>query len=313
MESRSNAIAAGVFVVALLVGLIGASLYLTSDSLDQVRYLVESKVPVTGLHAKAAVRLRGVDVGRVDDIVFDAKDPRVIVVTIAVDRKAPVTRGTYGQLGYQGVTGLTFISLDDDGSDLRPLPPGGKDGRIELRPSMIDTLGANGQDLLRDAALAAKRLAAVLSDDNVGHISGALRNAEHAAQEFGKLAANLQPAAKSLQALETQTQDALGHLDLLVGDMRGIAKDVGPRVSALDQVGQGAQALGNASRAVQSALVEGTLPRLNVAIDDFERTARRLDGVLTQLERRPQSLVFGSGDAPPGPGEPGFTPAPRGH
>jgi phospholipid/cholesterol/gamma-HCH transport system substrate-binding protein len=114
MESRSNAIAAGLFVIALTVGLVITVLWLTRENLDRVRYVVVSKIPVSGLHAKADVQLRGVDVGTVVDIAFDAQDRRLVLINIDVDRTATLTRGTYGQLSYQGLTGLSFIELDDD-------------------------------------------------------------------------------------------------------------------------------------------------------------------------------------------------------
>src|SRR6266853_3537495 len=117
MESRSNAITAGLFVMALTVGLVLSALWLTSENLDRVGYIVVSKTPVFGLHVKADVRLRGVDVGKVVDIAFDAQDPRVVLVKIDLDRTATLTRGTYGQLSYQGLTGFSFIELDDDGSN----------------------------------------------------------------------------------------------------------------------------------------------------------------------------------------------------
>jgi len=59
MESRSNAIAAGLFVIALTVGLVITVLWLTRESLDRVRYVVVSKIPVSGLHAKAELDAGG--------------------------------------------------------------------------------------------------------------------------------------------------------------------------------------------------------------------------------------------------------------
>ena len=98
MESRANVIAAGLFVIAMTIGLVAAALWLSRDSLDRVRYLVVARIPVSGLHVKAAVRLRGVDIGRVESIGFDPQDRRTILVGIAVDRSAALSRGAYGQL-----------------------------------------------------------------------------------------------------------------------------------------------------------------------------------------------------------------------
>jgi phospholipid/cholesterol/gamma-HCH transport system substrate-binding protein len=74
---------------------------------------VVARSGVPGLAVKAPVKLRGVDVGTVEEIGFDPADMRRILVRIDVDKAIPLTRGTYARLGYQGVTGLTFIDLDD--------------------------------------------------------------------------------------------------------------------------------------------------------------------------------------------------------
>jgi phospholipid/cholesterol/gamma-HCH transport system substrate-binding protein len=314
MESRANVIAAGLFVIALTLGLVLTALWLTRDSIDRVPYIVVARIPVSGLHAKAAVRLRGVDVGRVDSIAFDPADMRTILVNISVDRSATLTAGTYGQLAFQGVTGLSYIELDDTGDTPQKLASS-KDapGRIELRRSLIDSIGESSKDLLRDAALAAHRVSLLLSDANLEHFAGTLRNTEAAAQQLATLANRLQPAAQSLQGLASDTRGTVQKLDLLLGDLHGVTVEFGRHVGALDQVGRGAQAVGDASLALQSALVDDTLPRLTRTIDDLSHTARNLDRFVSQMEERPQSLVFGAPAPAPGPGEPGFTAPAGGH
>lgn len=314
MESKSNAIAAGLFVIALVVGLALTAIWLTRENLDRVRYVVVSKFPVTGLHARADVRLRGVDVGKVADIAFDPHDPRVVLVSIDVDRAAALTRGTYGQLSYQGVTGLSFVELDDDGSSPQRLATSvDNPGRIELRRSFLDQIGSSGQAAVADAGLAAKRLSRLLSDENLARVSAALRSTESAGRQIAILAADLQPAARSLQGLETKTDATVEQLALLLGDMRSVTAEFGRHLAALDEVGRGAHEMGAASRSVETAIVGDTLPRLSGAIDDLSRTSRSLDRVLRQVEAQPQSLLFGRGPPPPGPDEPGFAPPAETH
>jgi phospholipid/cholesterol/gamma-HCH transport system substrate-binding protein len=314
MESRSNAMAAGLFVMALSVGLALTALWLSSASLDRVRYVVVSKIPVSGLHAKADVRLRGVDVGKVADIRFDASDPRIVLVDIAVDRTATLTRGTYGRLSYQGVTGLSFIELDDDGTSFQRLDTSvDHPGRIELRPALLDQIEASGQSLLHNADLAAERLNRLLSDENLAHLSGALRNTESATRQIGVLAADLQPAARSLPDLEARTAAAMEQLDLLLADMRSAPVEFRQHLAALDEVGRGAREMGEASRSLETAIVGDTLPHVSGAADQLSRTSRTLDRVLQQVEQHPQSLLFGRSPPEPGPGEPGFVAPPKGH
>ncbi len=310
MENRSHAIAAGLFVIVLSAGLLLAALWLTRDHLDRVRYLVISKLPVTGLHVRATVQLRGVEVGKVARIGFDPADPHTVLVDINVDRAATLTRGTYGQLNFQGVTGLSYVELDDDGSNAQPLETSADHpGRIELRRSLIDQLGRSGQSLLLDASAAAQRLKLLLDDRNLAHFSGALESLDAAGVRIAALADGLQPAVRALPGLEQRTDAALEQLDGLLGDLRQTAGDVDRRLSALDDIGSGAREVGAASRALRATLVDDTLPRLTGAIDDLSRASRGVDRVLQEVEDRPQSLLLGR-KLTPGPGEAGFAAPP---
>jgi phospholipid/cholesterol/gamma-HCH transport system substrate-binding protein len=48
-------------------------------------------------------------------------DPRVILVRISVDNRFKLTKGSTAQLGYQGVTGLAYVQIEDNGSSIEPL------------------------------------------------------------------------------------------------------------------------------------------------------------------------------------------------
>jgi phospholipid/cholesterol/gamma-HCH transport system substrate-binding protein len=49
-----------------------------------------------------------------------------------------------------------------------------------------------------------------------------------------------------------------------------------------------------------------TVPRLNVLLEDVQRSSRGLERLLNEVNEQPQSLIFGRSTTPPGPGEPGF-------
>jgi phospholipid/cholesterol/gamma-HCH transport system substrate-binding protein len=51
---------------------------------------------------------------------------------------------------------------------------------------------------------------------------------------------------------------------------------------------------------------EDTLPRLNALADSVDRSAQHVGRLALQLDRNPQSAIFGRRPGRPGPGEPGF-------
>jgi phospholipid/cholesterol/gamma-HCH transport system substrate-binding protein len=122
MENRSHALMTGFFTIALLIAAVLAGIWFNRDRVERVPYMIATSQSIPGLNPQATVRYRGLEVGKVDDISFDAKIPGQIMIQLAVDPEAPITRTTFATLGYQGVTGIAFIQLDDDktGSPLLP-------------------------------------------------------------------------------------------------------------------------------------------------------------------------------------------------
>src|SRR6185295_7414285 len=117
MENRAYAFAVGLFTLLLGAGVVFAAMWLSGKTEVRASYMLETHFPVTGLNVQAPVRFRGVEVGKVEKIEFEPKDARVILVRVAVSAETPITKGTYAQLGSQGVTGLAYVILDDEGKD----------------------------------------------------------------------------------------------------------------------------------------------------------------------------------------------------
>ena len=113
MENRAHAIAAGLFLLVMGLALALVVAWFQGDRVQPIRHVVVSRTGVAGLNLKAPVKLRGVEVGKVEAIGFDPADPRQVLITIAVDPKAPITRGTVAKLALQGITGLSFVDLQD--------------------------------------------------------------------------------------------------------------------------------------------------------------------------------------------------------
>ena len=144
MENRSHALAAGIFTILLGICAAVAIWWLGQSDESTTSYVLETRRNVTGLNLQAQVRYRGIRAGKVTAIEPDEADPRVILVRINLSSRFKLTKGSTAQLGYQGVTGLAYVQIEDDGSSAEPLS--GKDGespRIALKPTLFDTLGEN--------------------------------------------------------------------------------------------------------------------------------------------------------------------------
>ncbi|HEX2650064.1 MAG TPA: MlaD family protein [Burkholderiales bacterium] len=312
MESRAFALITGLFVLGISACIALWAQWLAKVPLDRTEYRVVSTVPVSGLNPEAQVRYRGMSVGRVKSIDLDRKDPRRILVGIEVNDNIPVRRSTYAQLGMEGITGIAYVHLLDDYSNTQPAEKG-PDGvaEVPLRPSFIDSLSDNAEGAVRDARQLMTSLNDLMTPENRKRIAATLASLD-------KITANLQVASERLPVVLERTEAWLGE------DNRRLARESLERVNAaaktLPELARETQALVKDARTLvdgmgklageahgtTGSLREDTLPRYNALAESVERSAQRVGRLALQLDRDPQSALFGRKPGRPGPGEPGF-------
>ena len=112
MENKAHALAAGLFVLIVSALVAGLGMWLTRDAGNYHAYELSSRAGVSGLQSQAAVRYKGVAVGKVTHIGFDPQINGNVLIRIAVHENTPLTPSTFAVLGYQGVTGLAYVLLE---------------------------------------------------------------------------------------------------------------------------------------------------------------------------------------------------------
>src|SRR4029078_9701739 len=100
MEHRAHALAAGLFTLLLVAGVVLAAMWFSGETYEKAYYQLESKFPVSGLNEQAVVRFRGVDIGKVSNIQFDPSSKRTILIDIAIRSDVKLTRAAYAELRY---------------------------------------------------------------------------------------------------------------------------------------------------------------------------------------------------------------------
>lgn len=307
MENRSYAIAAGLFTMLLAMAVFFTAQWLTGGTVAREPYDVVSPFPVTGLNPRAAVRFRGVEVGRVESIRLNPGDQQEILVRVQVDDNVKLTKSTYGQLGFQGVTGIAHVQLEDEGSSQEVLKTSrGSPARIPMRPSFVQQLSESGQDLVASVNETARRVNTLLGPANQDAVTRLLERMAAAAGRVETLAADLEPAARALPGVVSEAEAVLKRADTLLEKMAGEG-------GAMDQVAQGAgrigataERVGSSAERVGDTMAEDVAPQILRTTRDLSRTSRNMDRLVRTLEDDPRSVVFGRTPPAPGPGEPGF-------
>jgi phospholipid/cholesterol/gamma-HCH transport system substrate-binding protein len=310
MENRSYALMTGIFTIALLVATVLIGLWLNRDRTELSPYEIVTNQSIPGLNPQATVRYRGLEVGRVDEIVFDPKVTGQILIRLSVEVGSPITTTTFASLGYQGVTGIAFIQLDDDrtGSPLLKTDPQHV-GRIPLRPGLLDQLEKRGVAILDRTEEITERLNKLMSEENQQTIIGAFDNISKAAEAYGRIPQQLGPTIdklprvadkldRSLDAFNTFAESATKTAQNYDRLATGLQAPDGPLNRMNDAIGS--------LQGVTSDLEAETLPHLVRMTDEARSALRSVRRTSDAIGDRPQSILFGGNTLQPGPGEPGF-------
>jgi len=293
MENRAHALVAGIFVIFLSIAITLVAMWFSGNTVQRNSYLVVTKESVSGLNPQSAVHYRGVNIGKVESIEFDPDNLHQILIHISINQNVALSKSVYAQLGYQGVTGLAYIQLNDDGIGNEQLP---SDAQIPMRRSLLDEVTGSGQDLLSNVNQLVLKMHHLLDDQNQTHVSQILQNIEKATRNFDGIASHLQPVLESFTGLTTESSSLVKRLDHLLGEINLAMANANQKEGVFDSLSQSTQELAIA------------IPELRNVSKSIARNSNNLDRVLHQLEENPQSLLFGHPPSLPGPGEAGFVP-----
>ena len=318
MENKAHALAAGIFVIVVAALLAGLAMWLTRDQTAYRVYELSSRESVSGLQPQAAVRYKGVAVGKVQSVGFDPQTPGHVLIRIAVNTDAPIADTTFATLGYQGVTGLAHIQLDDAEATLpQPAPGASALPRLPLHSSPMSQLAEQGPAIMGQVQDVMGRLNHLLGDENqqrfgqaLQHLGAAAGSMEQLARRLDQtVATRLDPALAGLTALTQDAQQTLQALRLAGTSAAGAADQVSQTVRALQADGGPLAEIGSSARSLAVAVDRFgrvTLPGVNNAADEAALAARRLGRTVGSIGDNPQSLIYGPGRSADGPGEPGF-------
>ena len=321
MENKAHAMAAGAFVLAVSALLALLAVWLLRDNSQRDMYEMSTSETVSGLQPQAVVRFRGVPVGKVELIGFDNKVKGNVLIRISIDRGAPVTKSVFATVASQGVTGLGFIQLDDNGESTDRLVPNDDDPpRIPLKPGGLEKLLKQSEVIFDQVEQDSTKLNQMLAEDNQKRLVVALDSMGQAANNVSSLSTtltsilnaqlgpdkvNIPRLVKNLDTAVVSLQDTSTKAGAAISEIGITAKRLNEKGGPLDKLSEGGTALAAGVETFSAA----TLPKLGAVADETASTMRQLRRTVNAVEDNPQSLIFGNGPPQPGPGEPGFSAA----
>jgi phospholipid/cholesterol/gamma-HCH transport system substrate-binding protein len=133
-----------------------------------------------------------------------------------------------------------------------------------------------------------------------------------------RITTNLQQASERLPVLLARgeawlgednlrrTRETLERVNEAARALPELARDAQQLVKEARSLVESVNQLSVEARGTTGSVRDDTLPRFNALAESVERSAQRVGRLALQLDRDPQSALFGRKPGRPGPGEPGF-------
>jgi phospholipid/cholesterol/gamma-HCH transport system substrate-binding protein len=96
---------------------------------------------------------------------------------------------------------------------------------------------------------------------------------------------------------------SLANMEQVTGSVAPVVEDSRKVLANMRQL---SDRLDKLSTEISSQITDSTLPKVNQLMEQLGRDSQDFHRLILQIEREPQSLVFGRQRPQPGPGEPGF-------
>lgn len=272
METKVNYTAVGAFVILLLTAITLGIIWLSAGftfqrTTDYLIYMAES---VSGLSLDSPVEFNGVVVGNVRDIEINRKNPQLVEVILNINSQTPITRGTMATLNTRGITGITFISLKDKSTDLRPLKPrpNEKYAVIPTSPSLFMRLDIALKEVTTNIRKVTETFQTLFDEQNQQSIKLFLLNIQKIS---GTIAANSQ-----------KINDIFTHINKATEQFVPLIEN---------------------SRNTISVFQTQTLPATYRVLTNLDELTRNLSAISVELKQNPSVLIRGTAPQPLGPGE----------
>jgi phospholipid/cholesterol/gamma-HCH transport system substrate-binding protein len=309
METRSNYAIVGAVVIALVIAMFGAALWLSRYSGGpEKNYDIMFEQAVNGLAVGSPVAFNGVPVGKITEIRLMPKSPKLVRVRVSIEDEVPILQGTTAVIEGVGFTGVSQIELIGATEDAPPITAIGPYG-VPVIPATSGGLGAllaSAPELLKNVSLVAKRLADVLDEDNKDSLTAILANL---AKLSGTLADNGPQIAQTLTETRATLQAATGALkqvEAVAGSTdRFLREDAGPLAADLSQTLKSANASLAQIEKITAAATPGvtelsteTIPEASQLLREIRALTAELSVIATRLEEDPAGAISGGKQLP---------------
>jgi phospholipid/cholesterol/gamma-HCH transport system substrate-binding protein len=311
MDDRSRTADAklGLFVLTALTLLILGSLWIAGSTFvgpRRLSYEVAMKGS-GGLKPGDRVRVAGVSVGRVQDVLLRPDDEWPVLFEVAVRENVPLRIDGKARITTSGLLGTSFLQIDPGSPSAAVLPEGGRivgdsAAGFEETLARLDELSSRAVGLLDQVTMTLDQVSTgvdpilanlnrLLSEENVSRVGTLLSTLNGTVSESGprisSLLARLDGMSASMEDGTERLPEISDKLSALVEDLHTALGPDGSRLAGVLEAAQGS--LSSADETL--SVLAGNRGRIEATVRDLQETVSNLKSFSQQLKERPFSMV----------------------
>ena len=243
-----------------------------------------------GLETGAQVRLGGVRVGRVLDIMEPKAPGEPVTVNIGIKKGTALYKGTKASITQLGFVGDIYLLLSIDNTTNEKIRtgeviPSQESVEFAVMMSRVEMLSKSIDGLVRD-------IDKLFSPENRKSIEDLLGNTNRA---IVTSSANLEKVTTGLKGTTDKLEEVLTEVQGLVHDNKGeVGNLIKKAKEDLDKAGEMIKSIEKASKSVDRA-VEFQSQNLDKLLSSMTQTTQDLREVIQEIKAKPWSFIYKEG------------------
>lgn len=293
MERNANFMFVGIIAICSAIALAGFIFWLGKYGSNEEKfqgyrtYVSES---VAGLKPSSPVRLKGIDVGFVEEVKIDGENPERILIDFKVEKTIPIKSDSVIVLNAQGIAGIGYLEIKEGTNNAPFLCDIDKSTRPILisKPSMVSVLSNKAEMILTHIDDTVLKFDRLVSENNIQNTSTSLENLSLISTELKNNRHDITALVKGAIEVEANTSQTMSDFSALAQKSEGVLVET----SALVQ--ESTALVREIKQSDPVGKLSATLEHSNQAIEEGKTLMREAQILIRSLQESPSDLLFKS-------------------
>ena len=267
MERKANYVIVGFFTLVCCVSLGFFVFWIGKYGMDGGKYYdykSSFSESVTGLKYSSPIKLNGIDVGFVEAVSINTKNPELVDVDFKIEKSVPIRSNAVVVLSAQGVAGIGYLELKVGSNNAKSIVSPNTRVCIPSEMSQFSKVLIRGNAIVAKTEAILSKVDTIASQQNIDNLSMAINNFANASNEVTK-------SVKSAHGVLDETKKDIVEARVLMSDIR---QDV-----------------------------TMTTENVNSLLYQSKKLVGKSNNVVESLKDSPSDILFKSKRLLPGPGE----------